>query len=233
MDTPKHAPAEEPGGSRKRKPLSARTSVSAEPLLIAGHVVARTSRRQLSGITVQALPPGSHTPIAHTKTDAAGAFTIELGDHAAEQLLANPHRTLLLAAAHDGAPLTPDDDAVEWTTSTADRLLTIEVDDSRCPSAEVWMKIDTVESLNRNQAAILARVAETPNGGWLFTIHPFQLLADIGVQVNEDVREEIIARNPHLSTPSANAYQAIRLRPGQSPITIRLNGLFERATTSS
>src|SRR6476661_8743940 len=110
--------------------------------------------------------------------------------------------------------------------------LTVEVDDACCPSTQVWLEIDSAESLTRNQDAILARINETPNGGWLFTVHPFLLLADIGVRVDEHVRQKIVARNPHLSTPSASAYEAIRLRRGQSMITVRLKGLFEAVATS-
>ena len=93
---------------------------------------------------------------------------------------------------------------------------------------EPWLRVESLKELMENEQEILKRIADTPNGGQLFLIHPFQLLKDIGVALSARAEEEIRRREPHLSGLSPIPYQALRNSRAEQPIRVNLHGLFER-----
>jgi len=46
-----------------------------------------------------------------------------------------------------------------------------------------WLKIDSFDDLIKHEKEIIDQIEKTPNGPNLFMIHPFLLLAEIGVQL--------------------------------------------------
>lgn len=94
-----------------------------------------------------------------------------------------------------------------------------------------WLKVNSFDELMKHEKEILDRIAHTQNGGNLFMAHPLMLLADIGVQLSEDARKEIISREPHLAALSEVPYKAIKTSTEQQSIRFYLHGLFERRSS--
>lgn len=91
-----------------------------------------------------------------------------------------------------------------------------------------WLKIDSFDQLLSHEHEILERIAKTVNGGNLFMANPFLLLADIGVQLSDRVREAILKLEPNLSAVSDTAYDAIKTRKEKQNVRIHVHGLFPR-----
>ena len=73
-----------------------------------------------------------------------------------------------------------------------------------------WLKINSYDELLRNERAILEQIARTVNGGSLFVSHPLRLLADLGVELSDTAKAEILNIEPHLSALSPIAYDALK-----------------------
>jgi hypothetical protein len=82
-------------------------------------------------------------------------------------------------------------------------------DNSPTP-VEPWMKLETMEQLIANEQQIIAKMDALPNGGLLFVLHPFLLLADIGVEISADLKQVLIQRIPTLRSLSESTYYAVR-----------------------
>ena len=90
------------------------------------------------------------------------------------------------------------------------------------------IRISSLEELFRLEPEILARIERTPNGGNLFLIHPFLLLADIGVELSDTARQEIVHNQPEISGLSPIPYQALTNSRAPQTVRYRLKGLFRR-----
>jgi hypothetical protein len=88
--------------------------------------------------------------------------------------------------------------------------------------------IQTLQDLHAHEQEILQRIAGVRNGGALFLIHPFQLLADVGVDLSETTKTQILDLEPSLSTSSTVAYAAFKNSGEQQHVTVTLHGLFRR-----
>jgi hypothetical protein len=95
-------------------------------------------------------------------------------------------------------------------------------------SNKIWLKINSFDELIRHEAEILKRIATVPNGGNLFMAHPFMLLADIGVELSDQTKQEIMRVEPHLSTLSPEPYNALKRSMEEQTIRFHLRGLFRR-----
>jgi hypothetical protein len=93
-----------------------------------------------------------------------------------------------------------------------------------------WLTITTLEELFAHEQQIVARIAYTHNGGMLFLTHPLQLLADIGVELSEHVKAELVHHEPSLAAHSLVTYSALKASLEQQYVRVRLHGLFERRT---
>lgn len=93
-----------------------------------------------------------------------------------------------------------------------------------CP----WLTINSFDELVKNESQILDRIANTPNGGNLFMIHPFLLLADIGVRLTEKAEAEILKMNPQISGLSRTPYEALKRGDAKQNVNYQLRGLFQR-----
>ncbi len=91
-----------------------------------------------------------------------------------------------------------------------------------------WLTIDTFEDLLTHERDIVERISATVNGGNLFMANPFMLLADIGVEISEPVRQQILRHESTLSAVSATAYNAIKENRGKQNPNIHIHGLFPR-----
>jgi hypothetical protein len=95
------------------------------------------------------------------------------------------------------------------------------------PDAFEALPVQSAQELAAAEPEILDRIATTANGASLFLIHPFRLLADVGVVLSDECREELLQLHPELSGLSDGPYDA--LRAGAEPAhTVRLSGLFRK-----
>ena len=90
------------------------------------------------------------------------------------------------------------------------------------------ISINTFDELLRQEKKIIEIINEMPNGGNLFMAHPFKLLEDIGIQLGEELIQEIKSREPYESGFSENAYNAIKESTEKQTIHFHLSGLFRR-----
>jgi len=90
--------------------------------------------------------------------------------------------------------------------------------------------IHSYEELMRHEPAILRRIADMPNGGNLFMIHPLRLLADIGVTLTPELETQLIRRFPELSGLSSVPYDALKSTEGEQRVRFNIRGLFRKKT---
>jgi hypothetical protein len=95
-------------------------------------------------------------------------------------------------------------------------------------SLPIWLKVDTFDELLEHEREILLRIADIPNGGQLFLVHPFMLLTDIGVELSERATQEIIQQEHSLSALSTLPYHALKSSQQKSRLQVHLRGLFQR-----
>jgi hypothetical protein len=92
------------------------------------------------------------------------------------------------------------------------------------------MKIDSVEELHRHEKEIVERIARFPNGGNLFMAHPFLLLREIGIDLSEQVRAELVRQDPYLTGLSATPFNALKACKEKQRVRFHIHGLFRRRT---
>jgi hypothetical protein len=93
------------------------------------------------------------------------------------------------------------------------------------------LHVDTYAQLLEHESEMLRRIETVPNGGNLFLIHPFMLLADIGVELSDRALAEILEVAPHLRALSDVPYRALRASTSLQRFRVHLRGLFSRRTS--
>jgi hypothetical protein len=88
--------------------------------------------------------------------------------------------------------------------------------------------VNSYEELMAREEEILARIANVPHGAQLFLIHPLRLFADIGVDLSERAKDELLGREPNLTGLSSLPYDALRSSEEPQSVRFHLHGLFER-----
>jgi hypothetical protein len=96
--------------------------------------------------------------------------------------------------------------------------------------AQPRLKITSLKELVEHEKEIVARIAALPNGGNLFMAHPFLLLADIGVELSESTRAELIRQDSHLTGLSETPYKALKGSREQQRTKFHVRGLFQTRT---
>jgi len=90
------------------------------------------------------------------------------------------------------------------------------------------LQINSLEELISHEEQIVAQIAEMRNGGNLFLANPFMLLADLGVVLSDQAKEEILEIEPSLSTVSKATYESLKSSRCTQNIQIKVEGLFRR-----
>ena len=93
------------------------------------------------------------------------------------------------------------------------------------------LQVNSFDELIQHEQEILERIAEMQNGGNLFLSHPFMLFKDIGVDLSEEARIEIMRHEPHLTALSETAYNALKESQEDQDIQVEVRGLFQRRET--
>lgn len=88
--------------------------------------------------------------------------------------------------------------------------------------------IDTSYDLENHKPEILRRINGLPNGGVLFTLHPFRLLADLRIELSEDCKRQILAKTPELADLPDAPYTAMKAAGAtKAGLRVRVLGLFQ------
>ena len=95
------------------------------------------------------------------------------------------------------------------------------------------LTIRSLEELRQQEGEILLRIQAYPDnlGGNLFVANPFLLLADVGVTLTDEAKQELIVQFPSLATLSEIPYQALQNSAARQGIRIRLSGIFPQQGT--
>ncbi len=96
---------------------------------------------------------------------------------------------------------------------------------------EAPIAVGSFDELLEHEQEIVERIERVAYGGNLFVAHPFRLLADIGVELSAEAREEIVEREPLLDTLVDAPYDAMRNSSAEQNVRIHVRGLFERRET--
>ena len=96
------------------------------------------------------------------------------------------------------------------------------------PSGQPWLKVDSLDELLQHEKEIVKRIEAMPNGGNLFLTHPFMLFDDLGIELSEKTKAEIIRLEPHLTGLSETPYKALKDSKAKQNFRVHLTGLFER-----
>ena len=118
-----------------------------------------------------------------------------------------------------------------WSPGDSEQETVIEIDREADDARQPWLSVDSFDELMAHEQEILSRIADTPKGGNLFMAHPLLLLRDIGVELSDRAREQIICREPHLTGLSPQPYLAVKRSRQQQRIRFHLQGLFRKEAT--
>jgi hypothetical protein len=91
------------------------------------------------------------------------------------------------------------------------------------------INVRSVEDLRREETRIVERINATPNGGKLFAVDPLRLLAEIGVAMQTDARRKVeLELGLEGGSPTASAYDSIRLGRADASIRVVVKGILRR-----
>lgn len=92
----------------------------------------------------------------------------------------------------------------------------------------IWLKIHSYDELLENEKQIIKKINKMRNGGYLFMIHPFKLLEDIGVKLSDEAKNEIIEIEPSLTGLSLIPYNALKKSKTKQNIHFNIKGLIKK-----
>jgi hypothetical protein len=90
------------------------------------------------------------------------------------------------------------------------------------------IQITSLEQLHAHEPEILERIAAMPNGGQLFLTNPFMLLDELGVELDDGVRAQIVELHPEIGSATETAYRALRRTASDQHVKVVLEGLFRK-----
>jgi hypothetical protein len=202
-------------------------------LRISGLVVDRGAGHGIPGLRVEAWDKDLvyNDLVGSAVTDAQGAFQIEFDESYFHELFVHQKPDLYFKVFRENELVRSTEDSTLWNAGAVETkvLIEIEIDESGGTQPRTWLKIDSLAELTQHADEVLERIALIPNGGNLFMIHPFLLLADLGVQLSEQAKAEIIREHPALSALSPTPYHALKENRHPQKLKFRLRGLFERS----
>ena len=157
-----------------------------------------------------------------------GAFQIEFKASYFRELFLDIRPDLYFKIFHGNKFIDSTENSVLWNVDQELTHVNIEVDYENNQGSESRLKINTYEELLAHESQIVERIANTPNGGNLFLIHPFLLFEDIGVELSENAKAEILATEPRLAGFSTLPYQALKASNSPQNVRVHVRGLFAR-----
>jgi len=163
--------------------------------------------------------------VGNAVTIEQGAFQIEFDESYFQDCFKDRRPDLFFKIFRESKLIKSTEDSVLWNVGAGETKIVIEVSPA-IPWPE--LKIDSFDELMQHEQEILKRIAQVPNGGRLFVIHPFMLFIDINVILSEDARKEIVKREPYLSGASPVTYNALKASKSKQNLRFHIRGLFRR-----
>jgi hypothetical protein len=195
-----------------------------------GTVIDKRSRQGVAGLSVQAWDKDllRNDFLGTTITGEGGVFEINFDTSYFKTFVFDAKPDLFFKVFNKEKNMGTTANDIIWNADNNISPLTIEVDFNDEAIAEPWVRIGTYADLMEAEPAILKKIQQLNNGGYLFMIHPFLLMQDLGVEISQEVKEEILKRCPELSALSPVPYRAIKRSGVTQSIHVNLNGLFPR-----
>ncbi len=182
------------------------------------------NRQGIAGLRVEAR---SHATTGSVVTGEQGYFTITFEQLRYPKLFKSPE-VIFTFDVFDGDTLIKTTQEPVPRDRKGSRFEIDIVLDATISPGRPWVTANSFDELMAHEAEIVGRIANTPNGGNLFMIHPFQLLQDIGVALSEQAIADILTTVPELSALSLIPYIALQQSTEPQNIQYRLSGLFPR-----
>jgi hypothetical protein len=92
---------------------------------------------------------------------------------------------------------------------------------------EPWFTASSLSDLRDRDQDIRDRIHETLNGGLLFITNPLRLLEDLGIELSDQARQELLDFDPRLGLMSSSGYQALMEKESAQPVQVEIRpGLF-------
>lgn len=149
--------------------------------------------READDVTVE-LRRDDGKPAGRARVARDGRFAIDADDPRIRRR--QPRRPPAVAVTRNGTAISPEDLEIR-----VDRPGGLTIDLREPPLRDGRLRIDSLEDLRRHEVAVLRRIAGRPSGGALFLIDPWRLLTEVGVDVAESVRDELLTGVPTPERP--------------------------------
>ena len=197
--------------------------------LVAGRVTDAVTGRTIPGGEVELRQRGVHDPLTTAAIDQRGFFHFGLSDDQLTERLRGSPPDLDLRVLHDGRALPNAKESLDWPPSSERMFRRIAIPIPIEEASTEVLIIDSYRVLLSHEREILERIRRTPNGGRLFLIEPFRLLAEIGVEITPAARDEIVAIHPGLKGISSTPYDALKASRERQSLRFHIRRLDNRA----
>lgn len=200
---------------------------------VTGHVLQKKTQQPVSGVRVEAWDKDHRYDdfVGNSQTDKAGTFDITFDDSFFVEGGNEKSPDLYFKILREDRVISSTENTILWNAGT-ETDVTIEVSDWQPSQPMEPLKIKSFAQLMENEAEILSRIEAVPNGGNLFMIHPLMLLADVGVNLTDAARRELLTREPKLSALSDVPYNALKNSRQEQNVRFHIHGLFQKEIAS-
>jgi hypothetical protein len=130
----------------------------------------------------------------------------------------------------DGELVHSTEDSLLWELEKGTKVFRIEFDLPPQERTLSELTLDSYEEFLASEQEILERIASIPNGGQLYLLHPFLLLADVGIKLTDRAKSEILREHEGLSSVSPTPYQALMGSQQTQSTRFRIRSLSRRGS---
>jgi hypothetical protein len=197
-------------------------------VLWAGRVVERATGRLLGGMRVDLFERRSAAAAESTTTDRRGLFRFQLPVARIQELFGDRPLDVYFQVSDEGQRVPGAEGSFAWMPGSGNRYLTIEVDRATNLRATPPLAIGSLDELISEQEEILERISSRANGGHLFLLEPFELLAELGVRLSPEARAEILRAYPGLSALSRTAFDMLSRTRRRQRVRFHIRSLARR-----
>lgn len=193
--------------------------------VVAGRVVDAETGRTVTGGEIELRQPDEDEPVVTAAVDDVGLFHFELSDELLAERLHGKPPDLHVQVSRRGKALPNANGPDHWAPSSEQTFLEVPVRLPAEEASEEQLVIESYRELVDRQQEIVERINRIPNGGHLFIIEPFRLLAEVGVTVTPAARDDIVRAHPGLSGISRTPYDALKGSRVRQRLRYRIRGL--------
>ena len=166
----------------------------------AGRIVDSATGRLLDSMRVDLFERSNMAAIESTMTDSLGLFYFRLSDVHIQELLGDRPLNIFFQVFDRDTLLPSTEGHFSWVPGSGNRYLRIEAELPAKDKPMPHLAIGSLDEFISQQSEILERIAARRNGGHLFLLEPFELLAELGVKLAPEARQRfsvLIQAYPH------------------------------------